>query len=822
MNTKKSFITRVCENISRFAKKEAVKVGDVSMTYSELDEKSAIISNRLNEHLASIGVPAGQPVRIGVFMNKSEWLVPSVWAILRNGYTYVPIDKETPKERISAIIDDSQLQVVLVNNHTKRLYGDISVINVSDGYVPQEQYQPISCDNDTAYIIYTSGTTGIPKGIPISYTNMTTFLESLSCPELFGISSDSVLMLFASINFDTSIAPLIGALYYGAKDVIALEDERTDAMKLTSLMISEQVTYVCLPPTLLGQLMTYEFPAMKTLVSAGEPLIQSAADKAMGHSYRLINAYGPTECTVFATFRDVSPDAACDNIGVALPHVVTYVIDKDFHIAADGEIGELLLGGPQLTQGYINRPELNQKAFVQNPFAETREVAPMLYHTGDLVRRTADGTLDYIGRMDSQVKIRSFRVELNEIKHHIERQPQVQQSYVRIEKIGTESHIVAYILFKEGYDANVSSLKEALTKTLPYYMIPNYMVVVDHFELNVNGKVDKTKLRNTLIEGYTRNNQPKTAAETTIASIIAGACGVEDVNIDTDLIDQLGMSSIQQMQAIVTFMNAGVPVSANDLYTYRTIRRLAAQSADRHYYWLEAPVKEKPVMILISGYTSYDFLYRKMGNLIKDKYNIFVIESYHDNLSLTPRTTEEYIEEYLQVVTPVVQEYGIDVITGFCLGGEMGLYLASKLQEQHDIRPHVVVLDGLPNRFKDGNKNVPLIWYCLSKELNNRRVAQDNCIIETMPDFHYSGPVTSILCDEYQNNNPDILDVTAITEEQDYWEHYMFEHAEESWRKCYPESEIIIHRVGHYDYLIDEERSIKPLADYFNQIATSR
>ena len=136
-------------------------------------------------------------------------------------------------------------------------------------------------------------------------------------------------MLFASINFDTSIAPLIGALYYGAKDVIALEDERTDAMKLTSLMIREQVTYVCLPPTLLGQLMTYEFPAMKTLVSAGEPLIQSAADKAMGHSYRLINAYGPTECTVFATFRDVSPDAACDNIGVALPHVVTYVIDKD-------------------------------------------------------------------------------------------------------------------------------------------------------------------------------------------------------------------------------------------------------------------------------------------------------------------------------------------------------------------------------------------------------------------------------------------------------------------------------------------------------------
>ena len=223
-------------------------------------------------------------------------------------------------------------------------------------------------------------------------------------------------------------------------------------------------------------------------------------------------------------------------------------------------------------------------------------------------------------------------------------------------------------------------------------------------------------------------------------------------------------------------------------------------------------------MILISGYTSYDFLYRKMGNLIKDKYNIFVIESYHDNLSLTPRTTEEYIEEYLQVLTPVVQEYGIDVITGFCLGGEMGLYLASKLQEQQDIRPHVVVLDGLPNRFKDGNKNVPLIWYCLSKELNDRRVAQDNCIIETMPDFHYSGPVTSILCDEYQNNNPDILDVTAITEEQDYWEHYMFEHAEESWRKCYPESEIIIHRVGHYDYLIDEERSIKPLADYFNSL----
>ena len=812
-----SFISQIQNNVSRFAEKEAVKVGAVSLSFSEVNEKTIVISDRINEILDKSNKQDVPYVRIGVYMNKSEWLVPAIWAILKNGYTYVPIDPDTPHQRIDSIMQDSGMQMVLVNSQTKSLTTAIEAIDVSDGYVPQQKHDTVTTDSEIAYIIYTSGTTGVPKGIPISYQNVTTFLQSLSRPEIFGIDSDSVLMLFASINFDTSIAPILGSLYYGAKQVIALENERTDPKLLSSLMLREKVTYVCLPPTLLAQLATYDYPDMKTLVSAGEPLIQSAADKALGHSYRLVNAYGPTECTVFATFRDVSPDVPCRNIGVPMPHVITYIVDENFVPVGQGVIGELILGGPQLTQGYLHRPELNQQAFVANPFEDTQKEAPTLYHTGDLVKLTEEGTFDYLGRMDSQVKIRSYRVELGEVKYHIEQCPQVLQSVVRVEKIGTEDHIVAYVRLKDD-NTDIALIKKTLGAMMPEYMIPDYFVKVDHFELNVNGKIDKSKLYNTAIAKFTTNTREKTAAETTITEIIADAFGTDDINVDTDLIDELGLTSIQLMQATVNFYNIGVHITAHDIYEQRTIKNLAVKSTSRQYYWLNEPVEGKPVMVIISGYTSFEYLYRKLADDIQNRYNIYIIESYHDNYSLTPRTTEAYIEDYLQQLEPIIRHYGIDIITGFCLGGEMGLYLAYKLEKLMDLMPHVVVLDGIPNRFKDANKNVPLYWKCLTPAMNNRRVAQDNCIIETMPDFHYDGQVTSILSDEFQKNNPTILETDIITEEQEEGEYYMFEHAEESWKSCYPDSTVIIHRVGHYDYLIDEEKSIRPLADFFNTV----
>jgi amino acid adenylation domain-containing protein len=813
--TKDIFLRRVKNNIKTLSTKVVVKVNGKSRSFAELDDAASVISNHINRQLA-ISHKTGNPVRIGVCMSKTEWLMPSIWAILKNGYTYMPIDPQTPVDRIKTMMKDSGGTILLTDGQD---FGDDKpecIVLQPSQLEEIESYETIDqTDNHIAYIIYTSGTTGIPKGIPISYDNVVSLLDTISKKEVFGIREESVLMLFASISFDTSIVPIFGSLYYGAKQVIPNDYERTDTTELTAMMKREKVTYVCLPPTLLAQLNFFDFPSMETLVSAGEALIQSAAEKAMNNSYRFINAYGPTECTVFSTFCDVKSATESRNIGVAFPDVVSYVVTDDMQIAKPGELGELMLGGPQLTQGYMNRPELNETAFVKNPFP-TKDIAPILYHTGDLVKEMPDGTLDYLGRKDSQVKVRGYRVELGEIKSLLEKCPDVQQSYLRVETIGTEQFIVAYVKTKSG-KKSFEEEKAALLKMLPPYMIPTYWVSVDHFETNVNGKVDKSKLRNTALEAFTSNKGiNKTAAETVISHIIAEDFGIEDVNIDIDLLDELGLTSIQMMQITAHLNYAGITISPADIMQLRTIRKLSKHSTSIQYYWYEKPVKEKPTMVLVCGYTNLVYLYKTFVEGIKEHYNIFVIDSYHDNRSRNPRTTEEYIDEYLQEVIPVYKEYGIDIITGFCLGGEMGLYMAHRLNGMFGIAPHVIVLDGIPNRFKDRNKNVPLVWKNFSKELNERRVAQDNRIIESMPDFHYVGKTTAILADTYENADPRVLETAHITKEQDEGEYYMFEHAEEIWKTEYPDSEVLFLHVGHYLYFMDWENGVKPLIEYFN------
>lgn len=817
MNTaKNTFLERAKNNIITFASKEAVKVDGKSMSFAQLDKTASVISNHINRQLAT-SHKAGSPVRIGVCMNKTEWLIPSIWAIVRNGYTYMPIDPQTPMDRIRKMMRDSGGTILLTDGQDLDINETECIMMQPSELEEIQPYAPIDQTDNIAYIIYTSGTTGVPKGIPISYDNLISLLDTVARKDVFEIRTESVLMLFASISFDTSIIPIFGSLYFGAKQVIPTDDERRDSLELTALIKDENVTYVCLPPTLLAQLNFVDFPSMETLVSAGEALIQSAAEKVMNQSYRFINAYGPTECTVFATFCDVKSSVDSRNIGVAFPDVVTYVVTDDMRLAEKGELGELMLGGPQLTQGYMNRPELNETAFVENPF-ETKDVAPVLYHTGDLVREMPDGTLDYLGRKDSQIKIRSYRVELGEIKSLLETCPDVIQSYIRVETIGTEQFIVAYVKTRSG-KKTFDEEKTILSKSLPFYMIPTFWVGVDRFETNINGKVDKTKLRNTALEAFTSNEGiEKTAAEAVISHIIAEDCGLNDINIDVDLLNELGLTSIQMMQVTAHLNYAGITISPADILRLHTIRKLSKYSTSIQYYWYEEPVKGRKTIVLICGYTNLVYFYKTFIDEIKDLYNIFVIESYHDNRSKEPRTTEEYIEEYLKEVIPVHKEYGIDIITGFCLGGEMGLYMAHRLNGLLGITPHVVVLDGIPNRFKDGNKNVPLVWKNFSKELNDRRVKQDNAIIESMPDFHYAGKTTAIMADIYQNADPRVLETAHITKEQDEGEMYMFEHAEEIWKKEYPDCEVIFNHIGHYEFLMDWDNGILPVVNYFKSI----
>lgn len=803
-------------SIRRDLSKIAVKHKDNILTYQQLIQHSSILSKAIWKELGS----KANGIKVGLCIDKDVRLLSSVYSLINTGITYIPIDPVTPVERIKFIINDCKMSLVVTTDKYRSIFeGILPIVNLSDlSYDPDEVTSTIPTSiskTDTAYIIYTSGTTGTPKGVPITYEAIENLLKGYGCQENTGFSSSSVILQYASINFDSSIIDLFGTLFWGATMVIATEDERKDARQLCDLIVREGVTYCVLPPSLVTILPTYDFPSMQSLVVAGEAMIPSIPAKVLGNGYKLFNGYGPTENTICSTIREITSEVNPQNIGYALPNTVCYVVNEDMKPVNVGEVGELLVGGKQLTIGYIHQEKLNEQLFLKNPFPESISVAPILYHTGDLVRRVEDGSFEFIGRKDSQVKWHGFRIELSEIKSQIEQYPQVLQSHVRLENVGNDKAIVAYIKKKDGA-LDIEDLKNDLSKVLPPYMIPRYWTFVENFELTINGKVDESKIHYHPISNSAQQILPSTQNEKILYSVISHVTGWDDLSIDTPLVDEMGISSLQIMSIITELEFIGFQMSPNDFYLYQTIRDIAENHTTRIGFWFNQPDKKKPTLLVISGYTSFVFLYPKWAEQIKDLYSIFVIESYHSSVYDTPRSLDDFMDEYMEVVSPVVKEYGMDVITGFCIGGEMGLPLAIRLDEKYHIKPHVVVMDGEIDRDKDTTKQIEVHLPTFTKEINVKRINQDMTLIKTMPADHYQGPVTSILAKEYNERlsfNPNDI----ITDRHKYWARKFFERGPEYWKKEYPDCILKFVECDHLDYLRDK-RSIDPLVEYFREL----
>jgi amino acid adenylation domain-containing protein len=705
------------------------------------------------------------------------------------------------------------MNAVLTTPDLAYLFHNTDVIDVTaadDGV--GEENTGAGDESDMAYIIYTSGTTGLPKGVPVTYSSLHTFLCSVGPDHLDYIHAGSRILQFSSINFDVSIVEIIGALYYGATLVMVPEQLRNDSRLVYRLMCQERVTFASFTSSFLAVMPSMNLPDMQTLCSAGEPMIPSVARAGVSQHYRFVDAYGPTENTVYCISRDVDEKHSFSVIGKPFPYVTVYVVDEQMNEVKKGETGELLVGGRQLTQGYLNRPDLNESVFVANPFGQDSAEAPILYHTGDLVRMLDDGYIEYIGRKDSQVKLRGFRIELGEIRSRIEQSEDVAQAVVRLESFGREKHIAAYVM-PSAQSVDIGELKKSLQSFLPAYMIPTFWIQVDSFKRNVNGKIDTSTLYNPQLERLTQNSGPLSQDEQMLCSVISRILGLDDVNVDADLMDEIGISSLQLMQTIQDLDFAGMYLSTKDFYEYRTIRRVISNHLSRPCYWYRDPVEGKPTLVIVSGYTSFMFLFPPLVERVCHTYNVFVIESYFEMGVGRVANVEELTEKYIQMLHPVISQYGVDVITGFCLGGEIGLYLAHCLHQRYGILPHVVVMDGEVKRDKDRRKQVEPTFTDFSPEINAYRFDQEMVIIETMPDFHYEGPVTSILAKQY-SDRLSFNETDPISDEQKYWARVFFDRTPAFWKQEYPACELFYVDCDHIDYLRDE-RSVVPISDYF-------
>ena len=785
--------------IEKYQDKTAYSIGNKEVTYAQMDKMANHIASGL---AAKIDPQAGDPevpVRIGIYLGRNQHYLPCMLASIKLGCSYVPIDVENPLERRDFICKDAGVSYLITADNIDELLSS-----------PLTEPLPLLKRGfSEVYMIYTSGTTGQPKG----------YCQTVCHPENFQISDQSVILQFASISFDASVLEIYSSLFYGGTLVIAQNEERHNAMLLHNLIQEKGITFTFLPPSLLAIFPDYDFPAMQTLSAGGEAIPHSLTSKIAGkYPYRFVNGYGPTETCVVITTHEFKNADEWQCIGKPAPGVVCYVVNEEGKRVAPGESGELWVGGMQVTNGYWNRPELNAAAFSENPFEKEHDGIDVsrLYHSGDLVTLNPDGSFNYQGRKDSQIKLRSFRIELGEINAAIERQEGVLRAFVRLEQVGAEKYIVAYVMLAQGVDG-FDAIKRNLAKELPAYMVPTYWNQVKEFKLNINGKIDQSALVNQAIDSVTTNNTPVSPGEELLIQAAAGLIGLPSVNVDADLINDVGITSLHIMQLIVLMGMSGFHLTANDFYSLRTIRRI--MSAEKHpnafWYGNGENEPEKPVIIVISGYTSFDFLFGEWAQNVSHKFAVYAIESYHTIMEDRLTDINGLVDIYETYVQDVVKERHVAAITGFCAGGEQALALAARIYNKQDYKPRVVVLDGeLDRDIKIQQMLKPAYFFPhLNEERNNKRADLDINLMATMPEETYNGPVTSIVSTIYTESSAVSAGFVKSPELRKL-EKAEFLTNEKRWKRRYPQCEIIHSHTDHNQFLITQE-SKDMVVDYF-------
>lgn len=556
----------------------AVTYGELSLTYRELEERA----NRLAHHLTSLEV--GPDVVVGLYLNRSLALVVGALAVLKAGGAYLPLDPAYPVERLAFLIKDAQAQILLTGQcmasslpaqpeHVITLdpEGRSSACRNSEAIVARAK------TGDLAYVIYTSGSTGQPKGVEITHGGLINLVAWHQ--HAFILSREDRASQLSALAFDAAVWELWPYLTAGASVHLpdALATNEPEAVR--DWYVSQGITIGFLPTPLAERTMMLEWPAKTKLriMLTGADTLHHYPPRTL--PFRLVNNYGPTECTVVATSGTVLADDHEDQlptIGRPIDNVEIYILDEERQPVPKGEPGEIYIGGAGLARGYRNRPDLTAERFVANPFSS--EPGTRLYRTGDLGRYLPDGDVAFLGRVDDQIKIRGFRIEPAEIVKVLDEHPDIQASVVVMRDIGLDDkQLVAYFLPAPKAQPSHSELRNFLASRLPDYMVPATFVKLDVLPLNPNGKVDRAALPTPDAENTLRDNSfvaPRTPVEERVAAILASLLGVE-VSVEDNFL-LLGGHSLLGTQLIVKLGNAfGVELSLHSVFDAPTVTKLS-------------------------------------------------------------------------------------------------------------------------------------------------------------------------------------------------------------------------------------------------------
>lgn len=744
----------------------------IRTTYGELQTLSARIAAAVRHRLESMGINSA-PVAVGVRMEEKRYMLPMLLGILKSGNSYVPLDAAMPEGRLTFILKDANVRLLLCDRQFHVTGCNmLTVEEAMDDTVDAREGAAIRPEN-TAYIIYTSGTTGQPKGTPIRHGALSLFADSQS--KLFRLQPGMPVLQYASIGFDASVLEIFPALLSQATLVVPTEEERKDGGLLLELLEREKVCCALIPPALLSLLPFRRLPHLKVLAVGGESTPGEVMRKwADGRT--MLNEYGPTENTVVTTCTEYSEGCRPDNIGKPLPGISCYVVDRDLNLMPDGVPGELCIGGLQLTEGYLNREALTKEKFVENPFVLPEDracgVNTRLYRSGDKVLRNADGSFRYLGRMDSQVKLRGFRIELDEIARHLERHPDVLQALAVLKDAGNgHPYIAAYVVAKTDRPTLHEELYRHLRDCLPAYMIPKAWRTVAGFPLTLNGKIDKAALPEPFLLTTDAHVPPANKEEAILADIAGNLLEMEKVGVTTDLFD-MGLTSLQAMELVCDAHEQGVFLTATDIYKGRCIRNiLSGRKGD--FFWQGN--SGKPLMVLL-GYPSFSPDFDAFVELFKDGYDFFVFDSFADTLQgRHDCDADGLVSYYYKTVIQELNGRNVSVIAGYCLGGELAMLLAEKLRTGAWPQVRALVIDGFLFR----NKKLPL--FDLDAEgAGSGRDKVISEILQSLPQPVFGGEMAVCLTlrpYRFRTGNGKVLEMDEIQRRN-----------REDWKRTYPQA----------------------------------
>jgi amino acid adenylation domain-containing protein len=677
----------------------AVTHEDDQRSYRDLNEQA----NRLAHHLRDLGV--GPEVLAAICLQRSPDAVVAMLAILKAGGAFVALDPTHPPERLRLMLEDAAPRVVLTHQHLVTALPDSPVQMVCLDTAHNEIAQADSDNPDIqtapehlAYVIYTSGSTGVPKGVSVEHRGLYNLARAHR--DILGLGVGDRVLQFSTMTFDAWVWECAAALSSGAALCLAPKDDTLVGNALAEQLEQLEITITALPPSVLSMVPEVPLPALRTIISVGEPC-PAALVQRWGSGRRFLNSYGPTEDSICTTMGACVDDGLPPPVGSPVANHRVYILDAEKQPVPIGVPGEMYLAGAGLARGYLNRPELTAERFLPDPFSA--DTGARLYRTGDLARWLPDGTVEYVGRLDHQVKLRGFRIELGEVESALTAHPDVHQAAVIVDKDEQAGpRMLAYVVPHPDHSPSQEKLRAHLGQTLPAYMIPARILNLSTLPLTPSGKLDRKALPvpdSAIGEESENYVAPRTSLEFTLVGLWEKLFDKRPIGVSDNFFGLGGHSFLVVRLVADIKSETGLDVPMSTLFEAPTIQSLASklQTLDP-----DAPIPllvpisatgTRPAFFCVHPAPGTAFCYMSLARSLGPDQPFYGLQAAGVNGECEPQQDIPAMAARYVAEIQAAQPHGPYILGGHSSGGVIAYEMAQQLIAQGEEVPFLALME---------------------------------------------------------------------------------------------------------------------------------